>query len=355
MARRFTLLLAAACLATLPIASLAHADPTASEQLLAQNLFEDARRLMNDGKFGEACPKFAESQRLDPGGGTLLNLAVCHEKEGRLASASAELQAALTIANRDGRKDRQQLARERLAVVTPKLSTVTVTVAAGADIEGLDIKVDDSTITRAAWGTPIAVDPGAHRIEATAPARKRFTAFLTIDRAAQKERIEVPPLVAESGVQLSTGAAPAPVPLNAANPGPPGAAPPSAQPSIFTPSIGTTTDAPVTPYRTAVNPVFWTVAGISVAALGTSIVTGVMALSEKGTVEDKCFPERQYCSDLDGGSQSANAARNLAWVSTITLGVAVIGGFTLFFVPTRAKIPVTASAGAGSLKLQARW
>ena len=351
--RRFSQSLAAACVTSFAIASPAHADPTASEQVLAQNLFEDARRLMNDGKFGEACPKFAESQRLDPGGGTLLNLAVCHEKEGRLASASAELQAALTIANRDGRKDRQQLARERLAVVTPKLPTVTVTVAAGADIEGLDIKVDDSTITRAAWGAPIAVDPGVHRVEAAAPARKRFTAFITIDRPAQKERIEVPPLVPESGVQLSTGAPPTPVPLNAANPAPQAATPP--QPSIFTPSVGTTSEAPVTPYRTAVNPVFWTVAGISVAALGTSIVTGVMALSEKSTVEDKCFPERQYCSDLDGGSQSANAARNLAWVSTITLGVAVIGGFTLFFVPTRAKIPVTASAGAGSFKLQARW
>jgi hypothetical protein len=308
---------------------------------------------MNDGKYGEACPKFAESQRLDPGGGTLLNLAVCHEKEGRLASASAELQAALVLANRDGRKDRQQLARERLAVVTPKLPTITVTVAPGADIEGLDIKVDEATITRAAWGTPIAVDPGAHRVEAVAPARKRWTAFLTIERPVQKERVEVPPLAPETGVQLSTGPAPVPVPLNGASS--PDSSGSSAQPSIFTPSIATTSEPAVEPYRTKVNPVFWTVAGVSVAALGTSIVTGVMALSEKGTVEEKCFPERGYCSDLDGGNQAANAARNLAWVSTITLGVALIGGVTLFFVPTRAKIPVTASAGLGTVKLQARW
>jgi hypothetical protein len=334
------------------LSSPAHADPTASEQVLAQNLFEDARRLMNDGKYGEACPKFAESQRLDPGGGTLLNLAVCHEKEGRLASASAELQAALTLANRDGRKDRQQLARERLAIVTPKLPTITVTVAAGADVEGLDIKVDDGTITRAAWGTPIAVDPGAHRIEASAPARKRWTAFVTIERPAQKERIEVPPLAPETGVQLSTGPAPAPVPLNPT----PGTAPASAaQPSIFTPSIAPSDDASLEPYRTKVNPVFWTVAGVSVAALGTSIVTGVMALSEKSTVEDKCFPERGYCSDLGGGNAAANSARTLAWVSTITLGVALIGGVTLFFVPTRAKVRVTAVGGLGSLKLEGRW
>jgi hypothetical protein len=340
----FTAAVATACMtALLFLAGTAHAEPTASEQLLAQNLFEDARRLMNDGKYGDACPKFAESQRLDPGGGTLLNLAVCHEREGRLASASAELQAALTLANRDGRRDRQQLARERLAVVTPKLPSITVTVAAGAVIEGLDVKVDDATITRAAWGTPIAVDPGAHRIEASAPARKRWTAFLTIDRAGQKERIEVPPLAPESGAQGATGPAPVPVPLTPAL----GPATPAAQPDFFRPSVST--DQAVAPYRTRVNPVFWTVAGVTVAAFVTSTVTGVLALSAKGTLDDKCFPERGYCSDLSGGQDAANAARNLAWTSTISLGVAVVGGVLLFIVPSRSKIPVSASAGLGTV------
>jgi hypothetical protein len=347
--RAFQVLAALAVLATLgSLAGRAHADPTASEQLLAQNLFEDARRLMNEGKFGEACPKFAESQRLDPGGGTLLNLAVCHEKEGRLASASAEFATALTMANRDGRKDRQQLARERLAVVTPKLPTITVNVAAGAEIEGLEVKVDDATITRAAWGTPVAVDPGAHRVEASAPARKRWTAFLTIERPAQKERVEVPVLASETGVSFSTGPAPAPVPLT-----PSPVAGPTPPPAAFVPASPSAED--VTPYRTHVNPVFWTVAGVTVAAFVTSTVTGVLALSQKSTVDDNCFPERQYCSNLSAGSDAASAARNLAWVSTISLGVGVLGGVMLFFIPARAKSPVTATAGPGTLTLQARW
>ena len=54
---------------------------------LAQSLFEEGRQLMSNGKFAEACPKFESSYKLDPAAGTLLNLAVCHEKVGRTAAA----------------------------------------------------------------------------------------------------------------------------------------------------------------------------------------------------------------------------------------------------------------------------
>src|SRR5690242_4971467 len=56
----------------------------------AEALFEEAKRLFEQGDHGAACPKFSESYRLDPATGALFALALCHERAGKIASAWVE-------------------------------------------------------------------------------------------------------------------------------------------------------------------------------------------------------------------------------------------------------------------------
>jgi hypothetical protein len=86
---------AAAILA--PLCASAQTDPVA-----AQALFDEAKRLMASGNNAAACPKLAESQRLDPGVGTLLNLGECYVKIDKLSRAWTTFLEAEAVALREG-------------------------------------------------------------------------------------------------------------------------------------------------------------------------------------------------------------------------------------------------------------
>ncbi len=167
--RRRTAALVLAAAVTIPTS--AWAEPSKEDVEKADALFREAQILVQKGQISEGCAKFAESQALDPANGTLLNLAICHEKEGKYGSAYKELHELLGIIegskNPDDR-ERARIANERLKVVEKKLSRVTFDVS---------LLPSDATLTLdgeelGSSTSDVIVDPGSHTVEVTAPRKK---------------------------------------------------------------------------------------------------------------------------------------------------------------------------------------
>ena len=105
----------------------------------AEALFDDAKKLMAAKHYAEACPKFADSQRLDPGVGTLLNLGLCYKQNGQTASAWSSYREAASLARSEGQSDREDLARQEAANLEPQLTKLVIEVPKDtAAIAGLE-------------------------------------------------------------------------------------------------------------------------------------------------------------------------------------------------------------------------
>ena len=156
---------------TLMIVAPASAQDDA-KKAAAQEKLDDAKRLMTEGKYQEACAQFEESRKLVAGMATQFRLAECYEKIGRLASAWSHFVEVADAAQAAELSDRERVARERAAALKPKLSYLTIQVPDSvAATPGLVIGRDGVVIERAQWGMATPVDAGEHRIIARAPGK----------------------------------------------------------------------------------------------------------------------------------------------------------------------------------------
>jgi tetratricopeptide (TPR) repeat protein len=127
----------------------------------AEALFRQGRQAMEAKNFADACQKFSESQKLDPAAGTLMNLATCEEKLGKLASAWQHWKEAIDAL--PAKDDRITFARSRVEELEKKLPRLQVTLTSGAD-QGAKVYRDDIEIGPGGQGVPLPVDPGPHTV-----------------------------------------------------------------------------------------------------------------------------------------------------------------------------------------------
>lgn len=291
-------------------------EPLAEEKAQAQALFDRARELHDGGKYDEACPLFAESQRLDAGLGTLLYLSDCYELTGRLASAWAGFREAAAIARLREQPAREKIARERAAALEPRLSMMRINVAEQNLAIGLALTRNGVRIGEPVWGDWVPVDPGEQRIEAVAEGYRPWSTTVPIASEAGREDVFVPPLVRAE------------------------APPPS----------GDEGQSPGDVMRLA----GLVVAGVGVVGIGLGAAFGVDAMSSYADARDTCVGDDASRCTAEGVALQQSASDS-ALVSTIAFSVgatALVGGALLYlFAPSDEPPPVAVSFVPGGLFL----
>jgi hypothetical protein len=144
-----------------------------SNEAHADELFRQGQALLQSGRLPEACGRLEDSLRLDAALGTLLNLALCREREGRVATAYRAYGVAAMWASQRGERDREQFAKRRLSELEARLSKIRIEIAGGGR-SNLQVKLDGTLLETAQLEGDIPVDPGTHRLELTGEGRQTW-------------------------------------------------------------------------------------------------------------------------------------------------------------------------------------
>ncbi len=181
-----------AALAIVLITASAAAQGVHHDDVGAEALFREGKRLMKDGKLAEACDKFEASDRLDSSVGTLLNLADCREKNGQLATGWATFLRAATAARANGDFPRESEARNRAHAIEPRLSYLTISVPEASRVDGLIVERDGAVVDHALWNQGVPIDAGSYEISGRAPGHEPWSAKVKIAGEQQHASVEVP-------------------------------------------------------------------------------------------------------------------------------------------------------------------
>jgi hypothetical protein len=271
----------------------------------AERLFREGQKLMEDRRYGEACPKFEAAYRKDQQLGTLLNLAYCHKEQGAIWQAWLEFKEAEVKAIELKRTDRKDFARQRMAELEKQLGKVVVEVQ--QRVELTEVLVEDRRVPEAEKGQTFAVETGQRKFIFRAKGKKQAVQLVTINKSATPQRVSVP----EMGDQPKE--APPPPPDSTRSSDEPKAAPAVAAPQ---PDGSTQRVAGLA------------IAGVGLVGIGIGSVTGLMTFSNPCKTGAPCSDDERASGRL------TSTVSNISFVAGAVL---FAGGLLTFFLAPSAK------------------
>ena len=295
---------------------------TESELAAARRLFADALRDEQDRRFDAALDEFRQVRDVRDTAPVEYRIGTCLEGLGRLAEAMAAYDAAIRLTEGDAAAaDVAAGSRERLDALSKRVAHLVLTLSSRTP-PGAEVLVDGRL--RAAGD--IILDPGSHRIEATATGAAPFQSDVALPEAGR--------------VSLT-------VPLD------PLPAPPAAPPATVEPRVATDSGS------TARTTWGWVGVGAGSVLLAASVTSFVLRETDIRTANRDC-PGGACLGRIDPEAQSATNRARIEGPIGFALGAAGVVGaglgvYLLVSTPGRASslsIAPTAWCGGAGIALR---
>jgi hypothetical protein len=317
------------CVCSAPSRAWALSD---SDKEAVRALSNEAAAEFEAGKYASAKEKFARAYALAKVPRLAVWEARASERVGRLVSAYELYRQALRLERNelwlgDVQEQAQRDAERELQALVPRLAKVTIVVE-GAELDAVDVKIDDEPVPTALLGVARFVDPGARNIvgvcrgeiirrAATIVEGGQERVVLTFTRS---ETVAPPSSVAATGKPKDS---------NVKHD--------SDRSGDYDPQAGES-------QRT------WGWIGLGVGAAGvlTGAITGAVVASKYSELKDDC-PDRTCSEDELTRVDSYRTMRTLSTVGFIVGGVGTAIGLTLVFTSPQAE---ATSRHAAQLRLR---
>lgn len=301
-------LLTCSAIVTIAIALPARADEAANTAT-ARALGIEGVTLADAGKCRDAIEKLERAEQLRHAPTTATRLGECEIEVGKLVAGTERLQRVV----------REPLppnahpafvaavarAQKSLDAALPRIPAVRISVLAPAGAR-IALTIDGEPTPTAVLDTSRRIDPGTHRIEASAPGYVPTSATVTLEEADTKN----------VSLELAPDPRPASAALRTSTPGAHDAGRPSKVPAILA-------------------------YGVGAIGLAVGIGAGAVTARKASALEESCDPNRVCAA---GRASEISDAKTWATVSTIgfaTAGVGLVAGTVLLLTTGKSSAPKT--------------
>jgi hypothetical protein len=198
-------------------ASVAGAQPaTPDREAERAALYEEGVKLAGVGRWSEAVERFRQVVAIRSAPRARFTLGEAEEKSGKLASAKASYALALEEARATGDEQAAGAAGGALAAIERRVPRVMMRLSVGvagarASVDGREVPLGDK---------PVELDPGEHRVVASAPGREPFEQMVSVVEGKTTElTVRLDPVRAAGAGEGGAGAA-QPIPGRSGQGGP---------------------------------------------------------------------------------------------------------------------------------------